>query len=78
MSLLDIIQSVGIIASFLLALVQLRVYAKSLQASSHTAILSRLDSLNRLLFENPQVINTLKESHSKKQLTSPKMTIVPI
>ena len=59
MSWIDILQTLGIIASFLLAFIQMWIYVKSLRASSHVALLTRLDNLNRLLFENSKVFADL-------------------
>ena len=63
MSWIDILQTAGIITSFLMAFVQLRLYMKSLNASSHASILARLDSLNRLIFDNIEEYSKLKEKY---------------
>ena len=68
MTWIDIIQSVGIIASLSFTLFQMRIFIKSLKASSHMAILNRLDGVNRVLFEHPEEFARLREAYSPKSL----------
>ena len=61
MSIIDVIQSVGIVITIVIAIWQMRLQIKSTQASIYASILERMREINRLSIEYPEVVAKLSE-----------------
>mgnify|MGYP005848479117 CR=1 FL=1 len=53
---IDIVQTIGIIASILFAWRQMRITAKSIEARTYSEIARRLDQINSILISSPQAL----------------------
>lgn len=71
MSVIDIIQTIGIIITLTLTIIQLRVYSKTAKASTYPVIMRRLDEINRVLIEYPDIMAKLSESYPGRGNTPP-------
>jgi len=63
MFLLDFIQSLGIILTLILTVIQMWFYNKSLRASTLATIMARNDEINRVFIQNPELFVKLNESY---------------
>ena len=77
MSSIETFQAWGIILSLVLAAISIcltgwqpRTYSKNLRSSTHSGILNRLDGINRLLIERPEVFANLDKPYPTKRKDS--------
>lgn len=68
MNWLDIIQSVGIVISIMLVIWQVRVQTKQMKATANATIAARVDEINRLMFENPDIFPQLNQPYPGNNL----------
>lgn len=57
---IDIVQSIAIIASLIVSIWQMRALNNQLRAATDAALSEKLDSVNRLLFENADLFKDLE------------------
>ena len=66
MNWIDIIQSVGIVCSIVLVLWQMRLQVKELKAAKSAMLTAKMDEINRLLFEHPEILPALSQAYPRR------------
>lgn len=68
MNWLDIVQSVGIVISIMLVIWQVRLQTKQMKATANAIIAAKVDEINRLMFENPDIFPKLDQPYPGNNL----------
>jgi hypothetical protein len=63
MSIIDIIQTIGLVITLALAIIQLRIYSKTARASTYPVVMRRLDEINHVIIEHPEIMVKLSEPY---------------
>ena len=69
MEILDIVQTIGIMATLLIAIWQIRITRKSLRSSTNNLISERVYEINKLLFDNPATLPGLEEAYAGDKIS---------
>ena len=60
---IDIVQTIGIIISIVLVVWQVRIQTNQMKSTVNSLLTTKLDEINRLMFDNPELLPELDKSY---------------
>jgi len=71
MSWVDLFQTIAIVVSITLVIIQMRLYSKTVKASTYPNMMQRVDRVNEIMIEYPEVFASLSERYPDTSETKP-------